>query len=248
MNQSPILKALSILFTSKIRALLMGGQACILYGAAEFSRDIDLAILVSAENLNELQNVLADLQAETVYVPEMNREVLLKGHACHFRCQAPDVSGLRIDVMGRMRGVDDFAALWERRVEIDLPGVGRVSLMALPDLIRAKKTQRDKDWPMIRQLIEADYHRQGLNASEDRLMFWLMECRTPEILHVLVDRYPHLARRAAQHRPLLNPALAGNGQEVMRLLRDEEDREREKDRQYWAPLRRELELWRREQR
>ena len=31
--------------------LLMGGQACVLYGAAEFSRDTDLAILASSENL-----------------------------------------------------------------------------------------------------------------------------------------------------------------------------------------------------
>jgi hypothetical protein len=31
---------------SQVRALLMGGQACVFYGAAEFSRDTDLAILV----------------------------------------------------------------------------------------------------------------------------------------------------------------------------------------------------------
>ncbi len=28
-----------------VEALLMGGQACVLYGAAEFSRDADFAIL-----------------------------------------------------------------------------------------------------------------------------------------------------------------------------------------------------------
>ena len=28
-----------------VRALLMGGQACVFYGAAEFSRDTDLAIV-----------------------------------------------------------------------------------------------------------------------------------------------------------------------------------------------------------
>jgi hypothetical protein len=30
---------------SRVRALFMGGQACVFYGAAEFSRDIDFAIL-----------------------------------------------------------------------------------------------------------------------------------------------------------------------------------------------------------
>jgi hypothetical protein len=34
----------------RVRALLMGGQACVSYGAAEFSRDVDLAILASLDN------------------------------------------------------------------------------------------------------------------------------------------------------------------------------------------------------
>jgi hypothetical protein len=33
----------------RVQCLLMGGQACVFYGAAEFSRDTDLAILASAE-------------------------------------------------------------------------------------------------------------------------------------------------------------------------------------------------------
>ena len=35
----------------RVRALLMGGQACVFYGAAEFSRDVDFAILANAGNL-----------------------------------------------------------------------------------------------------------------------------------------------------------------------------------------------------
>lgn len=32
----------------------MGGQACVLYGAAEFSRDLDLALLAEPRNLERL--------------------------------------------------------------------------------------------------------------------------------------------------------------------------------------------------
>ncbi len=32
----------------RVRALLMGGQACVFYGGAEFSRDTDLLILPDA--------------------------------------------------------------------------------------------------------------------------------------------------------------------------------------------------------
>ncbi|HEY2290168.1 MAG TPA: hypothetical protein VGM86_05635 [Thermoanaerobaculia bacterium] len=42
---SPIRKALSTIRGHQVAHLLMGGQACVLYGAAEFSRDLDLALL-----------------------------------------------------------------------------------------------------------------------------------------------------------------------------------------------------------
>ena len=39
----------------QVRALLMGGQPCVFYGAAEFSRDTDLLILGEATNLQRLE-------------------------------------------------------------------------------------------------------------------------------------------------------------------------------------------------
>jgi hypothetical protein len=39
-----ILKVLSSMREHRVPALLMGGQACVFYGAAEFSRDTDLAV------------------------------------------------------------------------------------------------------------------------------------------------------------------------------------------------------------
>ena len=85
MTLSPIPKVLSTFLKHKVKALLIGGQACILYGAAEFSRDIDLAIMVSPENLEELRKTLEELDAERVFYPVLSEEVLLRGHACHFR-------------------------------------------------------------------------------------------------------------------------------------------------------------------
>jgi len=48
---SPIRKALSTIRRHQVAHLLMGGQACVLYGAAEFSRDLDLALLPDPTNL-----------------------------------------------------------------------------------------------------------------------------------------------------------------------------------------------------
>lgn len=244
MTRSPIPRALFTFLKHRVNALLIGGQACILYGAAEFSRDIDLAVMVSSPNLENLRLALDELDAGKIFVPELSEDVLLKGHACHFRCRREDVKGLRIDIMGEMRGADPFPELWKRREDIDLPGIGKIAVMGLADLVRAKKTQRDKDWPMIRRLIEADIYKAS-SPPQEKACFWLAECRTPELLVSLAAKYPDIASPMAASRPLLRSAIEGNQEQVQRLLREEEDKERELDRQYWAPLKTELEAWRR---
>jgi len=223
---------------------LIGGQACIIYGAAEFSRDIDLAIMVSPENLEDLKKILEELDAERIFYPALSEEVLLKGHACHFRCRREDIKGLRIDVIGVMRGVDSFPELWRRRRKIQLPDIGEVPVIGLADLVKTKKTQRDKDWPMIRRLIEADIYNAPEDPTDNDIYFWFAECRTPDLLVLLAAKYPEIAAEMSKERPLLSDAISGNHEELQRLLRDEEDREREADRLYWEPLKRQLEEWR----
>jgi len=244
MPESPIPKVLSTFLKYKVKALLIGGQACILYGAAEFSRDIDLAIMISPENLEDLTSALKELKAERVFYPDLSEDALLRGHACHFRCQRADIKGLRIDIIGVMRGVDAFPDLWSRREEIELPGIGKVAVIGLSDLVKSKKTQRDKDWPMIRRLIEADIHGAPNDPSEDKVCFWLSECRTPELLILLSAKYPEIASRISENRPLLRSAIEGNREKLRSVLKEEEDKEMEADRQYWMPLKKELEDWR----
>ena len=77
---------------------------------------------------------------------------------------------------------------------MNLPGIGKVAIIGLFDLVKAKKTQRDKDWPMIRRLIEADIHRAPDDPSEDKICFWLSECRTPELLILLRDYLAELTK------------------------------------------------------
>lgn len=244
MTLSPIPRVLSTFRRHRVRALLMGGQACILYGAAEFTRDVDLAVAVDPQNLKRLNRALDDLKAERIYYPALSAAVLRHGHACHFRSHLPGLHRLRIDIMAKMRGVDSFGKLWNRREEIALPGVGKLPVLSLPDLVKAKKTQRDKDWPMIRRLIEADVAQAPRDPVPSQVSFWLRECRTFEILRDLGKRYPTLGGKVSAKRPALRAAIRGKSLLAARLLREEEDLERERDRRYWAPLRAELEKWR----
>lgn len=222
----------------------MGGQACILYGAAEFSKDTDFAVLCSEENLERLRAALARLEAEPVFFPPLDATYLERGHACHFRCLAEDVAGFRVDIMARMRGCDPFPQLWTRREILELPDAGEIPVLSLPDLVQAKKTQRDKDWPMLRRLVEADHERRGEGAAEGDIRFWLRESRTPAMLIELTRDFPTLAAEAEEDRPLLVHAHKAEEELLDDALLEEEREERRADRAYWKPLRGELERMR----
>lgn len=115
-------------------------------------------------------------------------------------------------------------------------------MMSLPDLVQAKKTQRDKDWPMIRRLIEADRVACRGTPSPEQVRFWLREGRTPQLLVDLARQFPDEAAALAKGlRPLLTAALRGDEEGVEAGLIEEERIERAADRVYWIPLKRELE-------
>jgi len=218
----------------------MGGQACVFYGAAEFSRDLDLLILAGADNLARLASAMEALAALPIAVPPFHERHLSRGHAVHFRCSREDVAGLRVDIMTKLRGVADFEELWERRTTIEIAGEP-VDLLAIEDLVRAKKTQRNKDWPMIQRLIEQSYFRRASNPSAAAVDFWLRELRTPELLVEAAAAYPERVNALAAQRPALANALRGDVEQVRELLDTEEREERRKDREYWDPLKKELE-------
>jgi len=219
----------------------MGGQACVLYGAAEFSRDADFAVLASPENLGRLQGALDELQAEVIAVPPFEAQYLERGHAVHFRCRHPDAAGFRVDVMAHLRGVAPFPALWARRTSWDLFEGFQIDSLALPDLVASKKTQRDKDWPMVRRLVEVSYDTGFSSSTPERIDFWLRELRTPDLLIDAVHWFSEEAKRVSRERAAIQAALVEDMEAIRDGLAAEEAREREMDRVYWAPLKAELE-------
>jgi len=64
----------------------MGGQACVFYGAAEFSRDCDIVLLAEQANFDRLDSALGALSARCIAVPPFEPRWLDRGHAVHFRC------------------------------------------------------------------------------------------------------------------------------------------------------------------
>ena len=230
-------------------ALLMGGQACVFYGAAQFSKDIDFLILAEDENFEGLHAALGELKATRIAVPGFDPRVLDRGHAVHYRCKATGVEGLRVDIMTKLRDLPDFSILWDRRTTITESDGQKIDLLSVPDLVNAKKTQRMKDWPMISALVEGHYDQYTSEPNPSRIDFWLRESRVEDRLIDLVVRFPaEAAAMAASTRPLLALAITPDLPRLREALDAEVRAEQEKDRIYWEPLKREMEEFRRAER
>ena len=207
-----------------------------------------MAVLAEAENLNRLQGALGELEAERIAVPPFAAEYLARGHAVHFRCRHPDAQGMRIDVMSVMRGVATFEELWQRRTTLEVePGLC-IELLSLPDLVDTKKTQRDKDWPMLRRLVEASYAQHHEAPTRDQVLFWLRQSRTLPMLLALARRYPDQLASVTDERPLLAMAASQDEAGLEAALELEKREDRQADQAYWAPLKAELEQLRHDRR
>lgn len=245
MIQSPIVKVLSTIREHGVKALLMGGQACIFYGAAEFSKDADIVLLAEAENVDRLRAALAELKARQRYVPALDLDALERGHGIHFTCAIAEPQAVRLDVMSKLRGVDSFELLWTRRTTFQDHDGNIYDVLGLEDLVKAKKTRRAKDWPMVARLLEANYIENFSEPTNEQLQFWLREMRTAAYLIQIARAYPEATHNAARGRPLLRIAITGDEAALDDALFDEEREQRRIDREYWNPLLQELERLRR---
>lgn len=248
MIPTPIRQVLSTIQKHQVQALLMGGQACVFYGAAQFSKDVDFLLLAKEENFKGLHAALAELNAIRIAIPRFDPRVLDRGHAVHYRCKAAGVEGLRVDVMTKLRDMPDFSVLWERRTTITETDGREFHLLSVPDLVNAKKTQRLKDWPMISALVEGHYEAHSKEATPPRIEFWLRESRVADRLLDLAARFPSEAAAMLAARPLLSLAITPDLPRLREALDAEVRVEQEKDRIYWEPLKREMEEFRRAER
>jgi hypothetical protein len=241
---TPILTVLSTFQKNGVQTLLKGGQACVFYGAAQVSKDVDLALLAEPANIERLRLALKELAAERIAVPPFDPALFDRGHAIHFRCGAPIVAGLRVDLLSKLRLLDDFMALWERRTTFADDDGSEFNLLSVPDLVRSKKTARNKDWPVIELLVNIHIQENLVAPRPEWIQFWLCECRSATQLVSLARRFTDECRALTAVRPLLAYALAGQQAVLLEALDVEMRAEQNADRVFWEPVRRELEAMR----
>jgi hypothetical protein len=97
-------------------------------------------------------------------------------------------------------------------------------------------------------LVAIHYRENAAAPRPDWIEFWLHEARSPELLAELAQRFPAEARAQSSRRPLLQLAFSGASDALREALDAEVRAEQAKDRAYWAPLKAELEAFRRAER
>jgi len=148
-----------------VQYLLISGQACVLYGASQFTEDTDLWIQPGARNLQAFFRAMAQVKA-TVYklTPPIRPTYLRKGHGFHFR-----IGDSYVDVMGKPPRVGEFRSALSRARRISTEW-GNLVVAAPEDLVLLKRTNRPGDYEAISNLVR-------MRVSEDdkaRTLYWAL--------------------------------------------------------------------------
>jgi hypothetical protein len=221
-----------------VRYLVISGQACILYGASQFTEDIDLWIQPRPENLASFLRAIARVKARVYKLtPPITMRFLRKGHGFHFRIGRD----LFLDVMGRPPRVGRFREAFARAREFRTDW-GRLKVSAPEDLVLLKRTNRPGDYEAISNLVRLRVREDEEDAA---VLRWALS-NTFDVSD-LVDftlraagrlrRWP--SRPALQALlPLTDPARLSERRirRAARLLAVEMGGVQEQGRRYWRPI------------
>ncbi len=227
----------------RVRFLLISGQACVLYGASQFTEDVDLWVRPTAADLRGLLRALAAARA-TVHklTPQPTLRLMQRGHGFHFLIP-PDTY---VDVMGRPPRVGTFASAWARARRMDTDW-GSLPVAAPEDLVLLKRTNRPSDYEAITNLVRVRHEE----ARDDaRVLRWTLE-NTFDVDDLAgIGRSAGDRMRAWPRRPALRallpfprgtkPVPASRRRRAARLLALEAAEHQERGRRYWLPLLKEL--------
>ena len=132
--------------------IIVGGFAALLYGSSQVTKDLDICLSLTPENIQIIRDTLAPLHPKHRMTPQK----------LSFMDFPEDLEGIQnlyiqtdlgvIDILGQISGVGPFERLNEKARPIELFGK-TVKIIALDDLIEAKKwLARPKDLATVLEL------------------------------------------------------------------------------------------------
>ena len=212
----------------RLRAVVCSGQAVVLHRLAVVSKDGDWILREDSESVSHVLGVLARHRATYRFGAPFDLRWLSQGWSSHFEFRRGALR-VRTDFFTRPPRISASALrrLWKEQEDRDPPFVGPV------DLAQLKKTDREKDYPVIGELA-----RLMVDPSEK-----LLYSRSARDLMRLGAEHAELARRLSKRRPLMR-RLSGTREEIERALDEERRALMHADEQRLARFERAARRWR----
>ena len=221
-----------------VRYLVISGQACILYGASQFTEDVDLWIQPASSNLASFLRAMARVKARVYKLtPPIRMKYVRNGHGFHFRIGRD----LFLEVMGRPPRVGTFLEAFSRAREFKTDW-GTLRVSAPEDLVLLKRTNRPGDYEAISNLVRL----RVLEDKEDLAVLRWALLNTFDIADLVdfafraADKLRRWPPRPAL-RALLPVAAAARLPDrrirrAAQLLAVEMGEAQERGRRYWRPI------------
>lgn len=234
----------------RVEYLLIGGQAAVVYGAAQFTEDFDLWVRPDERNLSALLRALAKSEAIVDRLtPPLTLRFARKGHGFHFLLPPSANDPEAVDIMARPPRVGGFEPAKRRSSVLKTPW-GDVRVVSPEDLVLLKRTNRPEDYPVISRL--AILHLGASRKPTRKLVRWAAQnAFRAEDLAEIIRRHAILLKSSDGVAPrATRRLLAGHGANREFEETDLAFAEHElflalapllqAGRAYWAPHRREL--------
>lgn len=192
----------------RLRAILSSGQAVVLYRLAIMSKDGDWILREDEEALAHVLDVLGQRGARYRFGAPLDVRWLAGGWSSHLEHRQEGLR-LRTDFVTRppRMSAEQLDETWRHPVDQGVPVIG------LEELAEIKKTNREKDYPVIGELARR------MNDPRSQLLY----SRSSRDLDRLAVDFPEALEETLSERPLLSKL--GKGREVVERALDEERRE-----------------------
>ena len=131
-------KILERLNQRQVEYVLVGGLAAVLHGVTLVTRDVDVCLPFTEEDLARLEQALADLHPVHRMTPQRLPFVLERGLAARLKNLYLQTDLGVLDCIGEVAGIGDYPKVKRRSVMADLP-VGSCRVLSIPALIESKQ-------------------------------------------------------------------------------------------------------------
>ena len=247
---SPFNAVLAALIKHRVEYIVIGGQAVIAYGASQFTRDADFWINPTKTNLIRLEKALKELKTTPRFLPPLKLSYLEKGHGIHFRFRYKECNFL-IDILGKLPRVSGFSTAWKNAERIQWHGL-KIPILDIRRLVNTKKTDRERDYLVIRSLTELVFKNVRKNKSAQKsVISWLAkESRNPLHLKIIARSWENgkeILLKSKRPAAILSARMAPL-QQIEAELEVEKERLKKENIEYWRPLIHELRQLRRQKR